>query len=159
MFHWSLLLNWSFSHILHAGLQIKSHYGGFLQSAPNELCFAHLSADTSFSVEIEHTRSLSTRTYAYLQCAALYTSLDGRRRVRVINLALNVVELAGNVFQFADLETVLTHMAKRGVLHVVLRLFFFFLDETCSYGCHEPTTNTHYPRRIDRALFFFAGRI
>ena len=74
-------------------------------------------------MEIEHTRSLSTRRYAYLQCAALYTSLDGRRRVRVVNLALNVVELAGNVFQYADLETVLTHMAKRGVLHVVLKDF------------------------------------
>ncbi len=100
----------------YAGLQVKSHYGCFLQMSPTELTFAHLSADNAFSVELEHSRSLSTRGYAFLQCATLYTSVDGRRRVRVMNLALNVVELAGNVFQYAELDTVLTHFAKRGLL-------------------------------------------
>ena len=101
------------SHVL--GLYIKSHYGTFLETTPGELTFAHLSADNSFSVELDHSKSLSTRTYAFLQCATLYTTLDGRRRVRVINVAINVVELAGNVFQYADLETVLTLNAKRGM--------------------------------------------
>jgi hypothetical protein len=33
----------------------------------------------------------------------------------VVNVAINVVELAGNVFQYADMETVLTLNAKRGM--------------------------------------------
>ncbi|KAF8183126.1 sec24-related protein [Pholiota molesta] len=97
------------------GLQVKNHLGLFLQSSPHELTFANLSSDNSFSVELEHKGTLSPRAYAYLQCAVLYTSVDGRRRVRVINLALNVVELAGSVFQFADMETVVCHFAKEAM--------------------------------------------
>ena len=65
---------------------------------------------------MDHTRTLSPRAYAYLQCATLYTSVNGERRIRVINVALNVVELAGSVFQYADLEAVLAHLAKGGAL-------------------------------------------
>lgn len=97
-----------------SGLQVKNHHGLFLQSSPHELTFANLSSDNSFSVELDHKGTLSPRAYAYLQCAVLYTSVDGHRRVRVINLALNVVELAGSVFQFADMETVVCHFAKEG---------------------------------------------
>lgn len=97
------------------GLQIKTHFGAFSQSTPTELTFAHLSSDSAFSVELEHTRSLSPRAYAYLQCATLYTSVSGERRVRVINLALNVVELAGSVFQYADMDTVVAHFAKEAM--------------------------------------------
>ena len=99
-----------------AGLQVKRHYGLFLKSGAHELVFGNLSADASFSAELEHTGRLSPREYAYLQCAVLYTSVEGQRRVRVVNLAMNVVELAGNLFQFADLETVVCHMAKEGAM-------------------------------------------
>lgn len=97
-----------------AGLQVKRHYGLFLKSGAHELVFGNLSADASFSTELEHTGRLSPREYAHVQCAVLYTSVEGQRRVRVVNLAMNVVELAGNLFQFADLETVVCHMAKEG---------------------------------------------
>ncbi|KAF8960368.1 sec24-related protein [Flammula alnicola] len=97
------------------GLQVKEHYGLFLRSTPTELTFAQLSSDSAFCAELEHTRNLSTRSYAYLQCAVLYTSVDGQRRVRVVNLAVNVVELAGSLFQFADMETVLCHLAKEAM--------------------------------------------
>lgn len=77
---------------------------------------ANLSADSAFTVELEHTRKLSSRAYAFLQCAVLYTSVDGRRRVRVLNLAMNVVELAGNLFQYADMDSVIVHLAKQGTI-------------------------------------------
>ncbi|KAH9478696.1 Protein transport protein Sec24D [Psilocybe cubensis] len=97
------------------GLQVKAHYGAFYTSAPNELAFANMSSDAAFSVELEHTRTLSPREHAFLQCAVLYTSVEGQRRVRVINLAMDVVELAGSLFQYADLESVLSHFAKEAM--------------------------------------------
>lgn len=35
------------------------------------------------------------------------------------NLVLDVVELAGNVFQYADFEATICHMAREGELNVL----------------------------------------
>jgi protein transport protein SEC24 len=43
----------------------------------------------------------------------LYTTVDGQRRVRVINLALQVADLASNVFRFADMDVVVAHSVRQ----------------------------------------------
>ena len=65
-------------------------------------------------MSLSHTQKLDPRAHAFLQSAVLYTTVDGERRVRVCNLALNVVEMAGNVFQFAEFEATVCHMAREG---------------------------------------------
>lgn len=43
----------------------------------------------------------------------LHTTTDGRRRVRVVNLALQVAELGANVFRFADMDVVVAHFVRQ----------------------------------------------
>jgi protein transport protein SEC24 len=102
---------------LFVGLRLDEHYGNFHQrtEAPDELSLGIVHADTAFSVALSHTAKLSAREHAHIQCAVLYTSVDGERRVRVVNLALNVADLAGTVFRFADMDAVVTHLAKMAV--------------------------------------------
>ncbi len=104
------------------GLRVRAHYGSFHQRTPTDLELGVVHADAAFSVQLEHSSgsaltrgvALDEREYAHLQCAVLYTTVDGRRRVRVLNLALQVSALAGNVFRFADTDATVCHLAKEG---------------------------------------------
>ncbi|KAF4564514.1 COPII coat Sec23p-Sfb3p heterodimer component [Pleurotus pulmonarius] len=99
-------------------LRITQYRGNIFQRSPIEVECSVLDADKSVTVTLEHTHSLNAREYVYLQSAVLYTTIDGQRRVRTCNLALEVVELAGNVFQFADMETIIAHLAKDAISYV-----------------------------------------
>ncbi|KAK0192430.1 Sec23/Sec24 trunk domain-containing protein [Armillaria mellea] len=86
------------------GVRISEYYGNFHRQSPTDLEFGVLDADKAFSVILEHTGSLSTRRIR-------------DRRVRVLNLALQVVELAGNVFMYADNDTVVCHLMRHAMMH------------------------------------------
>ncbi|KAG6908005.1 hypothetical protein DXG01_006540 [Tephrocybe rancida] len=99
------------------GIKItNTHYGNFYQTSPTNLEFGTLDADKAISVVLEHTsRTLSSRDSVHLQSSLLYTTISGERRARICNLSLPVAELAGNVFQFADLDTTVCHMAREAL--------------------------------------------
>jgi protein transport protein SEC24 len=136
------------------GVQVKAHYGNFLERSTSEVDFAVIDADKSVYVSLDYTsalddfgsltldtitsfigqkdkslhsppakQSLSTQKQAYFQSALLYTTVAGERRVRVCNLSVPVVSLAGNVFRYGDYEGVIGALAKTGKS----QLFYVFL--------------------------------
>ncbi|RXW18670.1 hypothetical protein EST38_g7189 [Candolleomyces aberdarensis] len=117
------------------GLRVMQYHGNFYKRSPTDIEFGILDADKSFSIELQHTGTLDCRSNAHLQCAVLYTTVEGQRRVRVLNLALNVVELAGSVFQYADMETTLAHFAREAMHHLTDQRIAIIRDdltEKCS---------------------------
>jgi protein transport protein SEC24 len=94
--------------------------GNFYLSDPSTPTSGTLDADQAFSVSLNVTATLSTHQYASIQCAVLHTTIDGRRRVRVINLALQVAELGANVFRFADMDVVIAHFVRQCKFHPLL---------------------------------------
>lgn len=85
------------------------------EQSPIDLVFGVLDADKTVTVRLEHTHSLHERELAHVQVATLYTSVEGERRVRVCNLALQVVSLAAGVFRYADIEAVVTCLLREGI--------------------------------------------
>ncbi|KAI0935116.1 hypothetical protein AcV7_004011 [Taiwanofungus camphoratus] len=97
------------------GLRITQHRGNFYESPTMDIEFGTLDADKAISVSFDHSRALDERQFAFFQCAVLYTTVSGQRRVRVCNLALQVASMAGNVFRYADMDTVVCHMVREGI--------------------------------------------
>jgi hypothetical protein len=102
-------LDWT----VYAGLRVDKLMGNFHLSDPSTPTLGLFDADQAFSVSFSLTAKLSTHQYASIQCAVLYTTADGRRLVRVINLALQVADLASNVFRFADMDIVVAHLMRQ----------------------------------------------
>jgi len=50
-----------------------------------------------------------------LQCALLYTTLYGQRRIRVVTLSLPVTSMLSNLFRAADLDTQFCCFLKQGI--------------------------------------------
>jgi protein transport protein SEC24 len=94
---------------VYAGLRVDQLTGNFHLSDPSTPTSGTLDADQAFSASFSLTAALSAHQYASIQCAVLHTTADGCRRVRVINLALQVADLAANVFRFADMDVVVAH--------------------------------------------------
>ncbi|GAA5990972.1 hypothetical protein JCM10908_000105 [Rhodotorula pacifica] len=97
------------------GLRIADHYGNFFQRNITDLEFGSIDADKAVAARIKHEGKLDEKVDAYFQCAALYTSAAGERRVRVHNLAVPVSNLISSVFRAADMDTTIAFVTKDAI--------------------------------------------
>ncbi|KAK7680202.1 hypothetical protein QCA50_016711 [Cerrena zonata] len=118
------------------GVKVNSYHGTFqATSLSDELTFGTLSADKALSVSLQHVRTLDERQYVHIQVATLYTSVDGERRVRTCNVAVQVAALAGSVFRFADMDAVVGHVIREAVGNLGAQRISYIqeeLTEKCS---------------------------
>ncbi|OUM54259.1 hypothetical protein BVG19_g3620 [[Candida] boidinii] len=91
-----------------SGLQVNKYYGGFQTSGEAaDPVLPVLNNDTSIACDFVYDGKLETKYDGHFQIALLYTASDGQRKVRVINSIVSVTERVGDVFAFADQDTVL----------------------------------------------------
>ena len=98
-----------------AGLRVADHYGNFFQRNVTDLEVGSMDADKAIAAKIKHEGKLDEKVDAHFQCAVLYTSAAGERRVRVHNLAVPVTSLLANVFRFACMDTTIAYVSKEAV--------------------------------------------
>ncbi|BGO91181.1 hypothetical protein NBRC10512_005725 [Rhodotorula toruloides] len=116
------------------GLRVADHYGNFFQRNVTDLEFGTIDADKAVAAKIKHEGKLDEKADAHFQCAALYTSAAGERRVRVHNLAVPVSSLISGVFRAADMDTTITFLTKEAITHAsskTLRQVREQLTDTC----------------------------
>ena len=97
------------------GLQDSTCFGSsgpILSTSQLDQNYPCLSADTSFAFKIDFDGKLREGDLAHFQLAALHTTPQGERRIRIINLSLPVAGSPAQIFKYLDLEGILNFETK-----------------------------------------------
>jgi protein transport protein SEC24 len=84
------------------GFRVSSFNGHFFVRSMDLLALPATNADAAYAVQIAHDEQLPTSNVSYLQCALLYTTADGERRIRVHTMSVPVVPDIAQMFRSID---------------------------------------------------------
>lgn len=97
------------------GVRPTDFYGHFFMSNTTDVELAAIDADKAIGIEIKHDDKLTAEDGVYIQAALLYTHRSGQRRLRVLNLALNVAHQLADVYRSMELDTCVNFLTKQAV--------------------------------------------
>lgn len=101
------------------GLQVASYSGNFSQHTfGSDLELGSIDADKAIGVTFSYDGKLDPKLDAHFQAALLYTSADGQRRVRCINVVAAVNEGGMETMKSIDQDAVVSILAKEGTSFV-----------------------------------------
>ena len=110
------------------GLQVSSYHGNFVQHALGaDLEIGGVDADKAIGVIFSYDGKLDPKLDAHFQAALLYTSSDGQRRVRCINVVASVNEGGMDTMKYVDQDAVVGVIAKEGKLMIWVPMFLHSL--------------------------------
>ncbi|URD93670.1 protein transport protein Sec24-like [Musa troglodytarum] len=87
------------------GLQVQEYSGNFCKRIPTDIDLPGIDCDKTIMVTFKHDDKFQENSECGFQCALLYTTVYGQRRIRVINLSLPCTSMLSNLFRSADLDT------------------------------------------------------
>ncbi|CAG8568852.1 15714_t:CDS:10 [Acaulospora morrowiae] len=103
------------------GLRVVDHFGNFNMRNATDVELAGIDSDKAIGALLKYDGKLDEKTDAYIQCALLYTTSSGQRRVRTHNLSVTVTQLLGNVFRHAEMDTTVNFLAKQAVSNAITK--------------------------------------
>uniref|UniRef100_A0A1J3JSF0 Protein transport protein Sec24-like CEF n=3 Tax=Noccaea caerulescens TaxID=107243 RepID=A0A1J3JSF0_NOCCA len=95
------------------GIQVQEYSGNFCKRIPTDIDLPAIDCDKAVMVTLKHDDKLQDGAECGFQCALLYTTILGDRRIRVINLSLPCTNMLSNLFRSADLDTQFACMLKQ----------------------------------------------
>ncbi|XP_058195522.1 protein transport protein SEC24 C isoform X2 [Rhododendron vialii] len=87
------------------GIQVQEYSGNFCKRIPTDVDLPTIDCDKTIMVTLKHDDKLQDGSECAFQCALLYTTVYGQRRIRVSTLSLPCTTLLSNLFRSADLDT------------------------------------------------------
>ena len=83
------------------GVRPTDFFGSFYMANTTDMELASLNSDMSLACEIKHDDKLTDEDGVYIQAALLFTSVSGRRRLRICNLSLNTCDNMGELYRYS----------------------------------------------------------
>jgi protein transport protein SEC24 len=94
-------------------LKPSEYYGNFFRRHPNEMELPTVDADKCFGMTFKHEGKLPEKADVCIQCALLYTTAQGERRIRVHTLCVPVTTQLAMIYRSADLDAIVTLSLKQ----------------------------------------------
>jgi protein transport protein SEC24 len=94
------------------GINLKDYYGNFYMQNPTDVEYGGIDSDKALGVVFRIDSKLDEKGDSFFQCALLYTTSNGERRIRVHNLSIPNTSLMGSVFRFSDMDTTINLLGK-----------------------------------------------
>ena len=97
------------------GMRISNFYGNFFVRGTDLLALPNCTSDSVFGFDLVHDEPHVTSSVVTVQCALLYTSSEGERRIRVMTQAIPTSSSVSEVVGSVDAGTVTTLLAKQAL--------------------------------------------
>ncbi|KAJ7297452.1 hypothetical protein O6H91_Y056200 [Diphasiastrum complanatum] len=94
------------------GLQVQDYYGNFCRRIPTDVDLPAIDCDKTIMVTFKHDDKFQDGSLCCFQCALLYTTMSGERRIRINTLAISCTSILSNLFRGADLDAQFTYFLK-----------------------------------------------
>ncbi|KAG3276275.1 hypothetical protein H1C71_038448 [Ictidomys tridecemlineatus] len=107
------------------GFRATDFFGGVFMNNTTDVEMAALDCDKAVTVEFKHDDRLSEDSGALIQCAVLYTTIGGQRRLRIHNLGLNCSSQLADLYKSCETDALINFFAKsafKAVLHQPLKV-------------------------------------
>ena len=97
------------------GLAIEKMYGNMNEVNPTEMDIANIDEDKTYVFTLKLTDKKDVREKAVIQIALVYTTEDGKRRIRVHTLGLSYNAYLTEIFKNSDLDSCVSILSRMGV--------------------------------------------
>ncbi|XP_048364978.1 protein transport protein Sec24D [Sphaerodactylus townsendi] len=94
------------------GFRATDFLGAVYMNNTTDVEMAAVDCDKAVTVEFKHDDKLNEDSGALIQCAILYTSMSGQRRLRIHNLGLNCSSQLVDVYKSCETDALINFFAK-----------------------------------------------
>ncbi|PIO36152.1 hypothetical protein AB205_0039600 [Aquarana catesbeiana] len=94
------------------GFRATDFFGAIYMNNTTDVEMAAIDADKAVTVEFKHDDKLSEDTGALIQCAVLYTTISGQRRLLVHNISLNCSSQLADLYKSCETDALINFFAK-----------------------------------------------
>lgn len=100
------------------GLQVNEYSGNYCKRIPSDVDLPAIDCDKTIMVTLKHDDKLQDGSECSFQCALLYTTIDGQRRIRISTFSLPCTTMLSDLFRSADLDTQFACILKQAASEV-----------------------------------------
>uniref|UniRef100_A0A671RE81 SEC24 homolog D, COPII coat complex component n=1 Tax=Sinocyclocheilus anshuiensis TaxID=1608454 RepID=A0A671RE81_9TELE len=111
------------------GFRATDFFGAIYMNNTTDVEMAAVDCDKAVTVEFKHDDTLSEESGAVMQCALLYTTIGGQRRLRIHNLSLNCSSQLSELYKSCETDALINFFAKSAICLIFVTLICLILPD------------------------------